>query len=83
MPNGLFWDDESGRLLVACYRGRTIYAWRPGDAAVELFAVGPGCLDGMERLADGRLLISSSARQKTSKLDMTEVGELMLETMFD
>ncbi|KPK82092.1 MAG: hypothetical protein AMS25_03750 [Gemmatimonas sp. SM23_52] len=59
MPNGLFWDDESGRLLVACYRGTTIFAWRPGEHAVELFAVGPGGFDGMERLADGRLVISS------------------------
>ena len=61
MPNGLFWDDASGRLLVACYRGRAIYAWRPGEATLELFAVGPGAFDGLERLADGRLVISSWA----------------------
>ena len=58
-PNGIEWDDAGQRFIVVSFTGSDIYAWKPGDSAATRIASGKGQFDGVERLPDGRILISS------------------------
>lgn len=44
-------------------------SWRPGDQAPSTVAAGPGEFDGVEVLADGRVLVSSWADSTVHVLD--------------
>jgi sugar lactone lactonase YvrE len=72
-PNGITWDAAEGRFLLASWgAGPGVLAWTPGAAGVE--AVGPvagGLFDGIELLADGRILVASQA---DSSLHVLEGG---------
>lgn len=57
-PNGVFYDEPNARLLIASLNGKDIFAWT-SEAGLSVAATGPGGYDGIERLADGRLLVSS------------------------
>lgn len=57
-PNGLFYDEPHARLLIAPLNSRYLLAWTPAEGLV-VAATGPGSYDGIERMADGRLLVSS------------------------
>ncbi len=61
-PNGITWDAERERLLLAPWGGgQTLRAWRPDDRSLEIFAMSPGgYFDGIE-LVDGGILVSSQA----------------------
>jgi len=62
-PNGITWDAAHGCFLLASWgAGSSVLAWAPGAASVE--PVGPvagGLFDGIELLADGRVLVASQA----------------------
>lgn len=58
-PNGIEWDDAGKRFIVVAFAGSDIYSWKPGDSAATRVASGKGQFDGVERLPDGRILISS------------------------
>ena len=62
-PNGITWDTERQRFILLPFGGRkSLLAWRPGQSRVEVVADVAGArLDGVEVLADGRLLVSSQA----------------------
>jgi sugar lactone lactonase YvrE len=62
-PNGITWDSAGNRLLVAPFSGPTVLAWTPGGRAPNprRLAAGPGSFDGIARLADGRVLVTSWA----------------------
>jgi sugar lactone lactonase YvrE len=62
-PNGVAWDSTGNRLLVAPFSGPTVLAWTPGGRAPNprRLAAGPGSFDGIARLADGRVLVTSWA----------------------
>jgi len=62
-PNGITWDSTGNRLLVAPFSGPTVLAWTPGGRAPNprRLAAGPGSFDGIARLADGRVLVTSWA----------------------
>jgi len=60
-PNGLLFDESLGRLLIVPFASDAIYEWTPGSAAIDSIASGPGSYDGVVRLADGRILVSSWA----------------------
>jgi sugar lactone lactonase YvrE len=62
-PNGVAWDSAGRRLLVAPFNGPTLLAWSPagGSPNPRRLAAGPGSFDGLARLADGRLLVTSWA----------------------
>ena len=57
-PNGVFWDARAGHLLIASIMGKNIYRWTEGSG-LQLHAAGPGGYDGVERLDDATLLVSS------------------------
>jgi sugar lactone lactonase YvrE len=62
-PNGATWDSAGARLLVAPFSGPTVLGWTPGGRAPNprRLAAGPGSFDGIARLADGRVLVTSWA----------------------
>jgi sugar lactone lactonase YvrE len=60
-PNGIAWDGANNRFVLAGFGGPDITAWVPGATTVTKVATGPGSYDGLEALADGRLLVTSWA----------------------
>ena len=62
-PNGITWDAANDRFLVVPYGGAgALRAWRPGSAELTDVASGPGGrYDGVEVLADGRIVVASQA----------------------
>jgi sugar lactone lactonase YvrE len=57
-PNGVFWDARANHLLIASIMGKNIYRWSDGGG-LQLQAAGPGGYDGVERLDDATILVSS------------------------
>jgi sugar lactone lactonase YvrE len=60
-PNGIAWDATNARFVVGPFSGSAIFAWKDGDSTVTQIATGPGGYDGVEVLADGRILVTSWA----------------------
>ena len=72
-PNGVFWDQEGQRLLIAAIGERRVFEWQPVDSTPRLIAEGPGGYDGIEALGAGRFLLSS---QDDSTVSILENGTL-------
>lgn len=68
-PNGITWDAEGQRFIIVAFAGNAIMAWKPGDSTATTIATGKGQFDGVERLADGRILVSSWADSSIYVLD--------------
>ena len=68
-PNGITWDDANQRFIVVPFAGNQIIGWKPGDSTTTTIATGKGQFDGVERLADGRILVSSWADSSIYVLD--------------
>jgi sugar lactone lactonase YvrE len=59
-PNGLLYDARTPRLLVAPLGGRDVFEWSAAQG-LRVLATGPGGYDGIDFLADGRVVVSSQA----------------------
>ena len=70
-PNGVFWDQDGQRLLIAAIGQKRIFEWQPGDSVPRLIASGPGGYDGIESLGGGRFLLSA---QDDSSISVLENG---------
>jgi sugar lactone lactonase YvrE len=70
-PNGVFWDVEGQRLLIAALGPQRILEWHPGDSMPRMIASGPGGYDGIESLGAGRFLVSA---QDDSSISVLENG---------
>ena len=70
-PNGITWDASAGRFVVVPFGVSSVFGWRSGDSLPAVIATGPGGYDGVERLADGRFLISSWTDSSLYVLDST------------
>ena len=69
-PNGITWDASGKRFIVAPYdQVPQILAWRPGTPQPVIIGYGPGQYDGVEILADRRLIITSWADSTVSIRD--------------
>lgn len=73
-PNGIAWDQSSGRLLLAPFGSMWMQAWRTSDARVTQIAAGKGGYDGVEALPDGSFLVTSWA---DSSLNLGHPGATM------
>jgi sugar lactone lactonase YvrE len=60
-PNGIAWDSTSGHFIIAPSGGKALRWWKEGDRAATALVNGPGGYDGVEVLADGRILVTSWA----------------------
>jgi sugar lactone lactonase YvrE len=68
-PNGITWIASRGRFVIVPFGGKSIEEWAPGEKAPKTIATGPGMQDGVEPLADGRLLVTSWADSSLFVLD--------------
>ena len=61
IPNGITWDPEGKRWLVVSFHPfeSELYAITPGKPGREVLARGKGRFDGVERLPDGRVLVTA------------------------
>lgn len=76
-PNGLAWDDAGQRFIVVAFAGSEVYTWKPGDSTATTIATGKGQFDGVERLPDGRVLISSWADSSIYVLDGSALARVV------
>ena len=60
-PNGIAWDAANARFIIGPFSGNAINGWKDGDSTVTQIATGPGGYDGVEVLADGRMIVTSWA----------------------
>ena len=60
-PSGITWDARGNRFIIVQWGGARILAWRPGDAQPRTIGFGAKQMDGVQLLADGRLIVSSRA----------------------
>lgn len=72
-PNGVFWDADGQRLIIAALGPPRVFDWQPGSAAPRLIASGPGGYDGIESLGGGRFLVSA---QDDSSISILENGTI-------
>jgi sugar lactone lactonase YvrE len=59
-PNGIVWDGANQRFLIVSFMAGGVLEWRPNEQP-RAIASGPGGLDGVVLLNDGRALVSSWA----------------------
>jgi sugar lactone lactonase YvrE len=76
-PNGITWDSAGSRFVVVSFGAKSIFRWAPGDSAATVIAEGPGMMDGVEPLGDGRLLITSWADSSLFLLDADKITRLL------
>jgi sugar lactone lactonase YvrE len=60
-PNGIAWDAANKRWLLAPFGGTDVQTLALGAKNPAKLVSGPGQYDGIEALADGRILVSSWA----------------------
>jgi hypothetical protein len=58
-PNGITFDRTSGHFVIVPFGAASIFHWSAGAAQADSVASGVGGYDGVEILADGRVLVSS------------------------
>lgn len=60
-PNGITWDPDGNRWIVVSFDpfNSEVYSMRPNATRKTLLGRGWGKFDGVERLADGRILVTS------------------------
>ena len=58
-PNGIAWDATKSQFILAPFNAPTVSTWKAGDSTVTWIGAGPGGYDGVEVLADGRILVTS------------------------
>lgn len=75
-PNGIAWDAANARFVIGSFGGPSILAWKPGEKTVTTIASGPGSYDGVEVLADGRIVVSSWADSSLHIVDGGQVTRL-------
>jgi sugar lactone lactonase YvrE len=69
-PNGITWDASGKRFIVVPYdKVPQILAWRPGTPQPVIIGYGSGQYDGVEMLADRRLILTSWADSTISIRD--------------
>lgn len=68
-PNGIAWVKDDSEFVIVPFMGKTIVGWRPGSKTLRPLGSGPGQMDGVEPLDDGRLLVTSWADSSLFVLD--------------
>jgi hypothetical protein len=69
MPDGIGWDANGRRLVLAPFGGKAVQSWQPGQAAPTDLAPGPSKFDGVEIQPDGQIVITSWNDSSVSTLD--------------
>jgi sugar lactone lactonase YvrE len=76
-PNGLTWDSAGSTFVIVPFQATSIFRWAPGDSAPTVVAEGPGMMDGIEPLGDGRFVVSSWADSSVFVLEGDKITTLV------
>lgn len=76
-PNGIAWDARNSRWILGGFAGKELLAWNGTDTTATTIVAGPGGYDGIEVLADGRVLVSSWTDSTVHVLDGTTLTPLV------
>ena len=76
-PNGITWDSAGGKFVIVPFQGKSIYTWTPGDSVPAVVAQGPGMMDGIEPLGDGRFVVSTWADSSLFILQGDKITKLL------
>lgn len=76
-PNGITWDSVGSKFLIVSFQGTSIFHWAPGDSAATVVAEGPGMMDGIEALGDGRFVVSTWTDSSLFVLDDDKITKLV------
>ena len=76
-PNGITWDSAGSRFVIVPFGAKSIFQWMRGDTGVTVITDGPGMMDGVEPLGDGRLLITSWADSSLFVLEADRITKLL------
>jgi sugar lactone lactonase YvrE len=69
MPDGIAWDANGRRFVLAPFGGMSIQSWRAGQPVPAEVTSGKGRFDGIEIERNGRILITSWNDSSVSTLD--------------
>jgi sugar lactone lactonase YvrE len=76
-PNGLTWDSAGSRFLILSFQGKAINQWSPGDSAATVLVDGPGMMDGIEALGDGRFVVTTWTDSSLFLLEGDRISKLI------
>ena len=76
-PNGITWDSAGSRFLIVSFMGKPIFHWAPGDSTPTVLTEGPGMMDGIEPLGDGRFVVSTWADSSLFVLEGDRITRLV------
>jgi sugar lactone lactonase YvrE len=60
-PNGIAYDAANRRFVVGSFAAKELLTFKEGDSTATSLVAGPGQYDGIEVLADGRIVVTSWA----------------------
>jgi sugar lactone lactonase YvrE len=76
-PNGITWDPNGERLIIAPFGDKSISAWTPGDSTARKIGEGPGMFDGLESFGPDQFLVTSWTDSSLSVLREGTVTKLL------
>jgi sugar lactone lactonase YvrE len=76
-PNGITWDSAASKFVIVPFQGKSIYRWAPGDSVPAVVAEGPGQMDGIEALGEGRFVVSTWADSSLFVLEGDKITKLV------
>ena len=76
-PNGITWDPNGERFIIAPFGDKAISSWVPGDSTARKIGEGPGMFDGVESFGPDQFLITSWADSSLSLLSEGKVSKLL------
>jgi sugar lactone lactonase YvrE len=76
-PNGITWDSAASKFLLVPYQGKTISRWAPGDSVPTAVVEGPGEMDGVEPLGDGRFVVTTWTDSSLFILEGDKISKLV------
>jgi sugar lactone lactonase YvrE len=76
-PNGITWDSAASKFLIVPFQGKSISRWAPGDSVPQVVAEGPGQMDGIESLGEGRFVVSTWTDSSLFILEGDKISKLV------
>jgi sugar lactone lactonase YvrE len=76
-PNGITWDSAASKFVIVPFEGKSIYRWAPGDSVPTVVVEGPGKMDGIEALGEGRFVVSTWTDSSLFVLDGDKITKLV------
>jgi sugar lactone lactonase YvrE len=76
-PNGITWDSAASQFVIVPFQGKSIHRWAPGDSVPTVVVDGPGQMDGIEALGEGRFVVSTWADSSLFILEGDKITKLV------